>query len=98
YNNIRNFMYVGVTEDRRGPSYPTLLDNCLSAITGDFARLIACEHNTHNINCINNFWGSGVNTATLQSRTYDGHDGTGCGLVLYDPLSTSWGGGGLCTQ
>jgi hypothetical protein len=98
-SNIMTVMYVGVTNERRGASYPTFRFNCMYTISGWFIRIIACIHNSHDIEAHDNYWGT--SRTGIESGIQDCSDppeGAGCGCVNYDPPREVCSSAGLCTE
>lgn len=82
---------IGVTQDRSGPSNPTIADNCISNCDR-YIFINSCHINTRTIYAPRNFWGTS-SESVINSKIWDCLDVPGptnpCPCVIYSPFLTS---------
>jgi hypothetical protein len=90
-------VYIGTTESHRGPSYPTLRNNC-------FVRVYYTVYvdagllNTHPIDAKSNYWGTTSETS-IRGGIRDHESDPSLPYVLYDPwLDSCPAEATLCTE
>lgn len=95
FSDVHKGIYLGVTEDNRGPSYPRIHYNCFTGITGIpgvinpyCIHIGVCEHNNHDIEAESNYWDR-VSETEINDCMWDNRDSDICPFVLFRPFLTS---------
>jgi hypothetical protein len=95
FTRIHKGIYLGVTEDNRGPSYPTVHYNCFTDITGVSGVILpycihigVCYHNNRDVQASENYWDT-VSEMEINDCMWDGLDEDGCPFVLTTPFMTA---------
>ncbi len=61
FADISTGIFIGVTQDNIGPSYPTIRYNCLSGASHRYClHVSSCDWNDHDIQAPSNYWDSEV--------------------------------------
>ena len=78
-------IYIGVTQEHVGPSYPTIQYNCLSGAPHRYCLHVdKCQWNTHDIQAPNNYW-----DPMVDNPIWDNADAASCPHVFTTPVLLS---------
>jgi hypothetical protein len=92
-------IHIGYTPGQEGASYPTLTSNCFDRTGGFNVFIGGCSINTHNVNAVNNYWGS-VSENVIISMFWEHDRESACPFVLYNPFLETCPQGqvGICSN
>ncbi|MCB9366158.1 MAG: hypothetical protein H6506_02830 [Calditrichaeota bacterium] len=89
FHRMNRVVDISVTEERRGPSYPTVKYNCFTTISRSVIFIHCNQHNTHDMDATSNYWGT-TSIATIESNYInDRNDDPICPIVYIDPVLAS---------
>ena len=89
FNRMYTVMYVGVTEDQRGPSNPKLAFNCFTVVDRYVINVTCNQHNTRDLEAMNNYWSTTSLNEIEQRYIHDQTDDGTCPSVMVTPILTS---------
>ena len=82
FSDLYKGIYVGLTPDNAGPSYPTIHFNCFTNLENYCLQVASCQFNSgHNLQAQENYWGTASESA-INACIWDGQDESICPFVI----------------